>query len=209
MEQLKVAGLLRPPVELLTCGLCARWLSQASPLSSLPVVGVLSCGHVFHAECLEHSVPQGQKQDPPCPHCVSSERSLKSASSKSLTQSSSSKGILKSFSHASTSAKNKLSRVGVITDDGSGAGKEPQLSKFPSSSGSSKSQLSTFFGDKTTLGKSISKRAFPFIRRKDSLLGECRFRKPGSPARVSPEKDFTVEEHSQSKEARSTSFRSP
>ncbi|KAJ0095237.1 hypothetical protein Patl1_15965 [Pistacia atlantica] len=60
------------------CGLCERFLSQRSPWSSrrivrsgdMPVVGVLSCRHVFHAECLEQATPKTHRGDPPCPLCV-------------------------------------------------------------------------------------------------------------------------------------------
>ncbi|KAF2299205.1 hypothetical protein GH714_030961 [Hevea brasiliensis] len=60
------------------CGLCERFLSQRSPWSSrrivrsgdMPVAGVLSCCHVFHAECLEQTTPKAHKNDPPCPLCV-------------------------------------------------------------------------------------------------------------------------------------------
>ncbi|KAJ4972860.1 hypothetical protein NE237_006034 [Protea cynaroides] len=63
------------------CGLCDRLLSQKSPWSSrrivrsgdMPVTGVLSCCHVFHADCLEKTIPKTQKLDPPCPLCVRSE----------------------------------------------------------------------------------------------------------------------------------------
>ncbi|OVA12190.1 zinc finger protein [Macleaya cordata] len=63
------------------CGLCERFLSQRSPWSSrrivrngdMPVTGVLSCCHVFHADCLEQTTPKMQKQDPPCPLCSRSE----------------------------------------------------------------------------------------------------------------------------------------
>ncbi|XP_058080056.1 uncharacterized protein LOC131228197 isoform X2 [Magnolia sinica] len=59
------------------CGLCGRLLSQKSPWSSyrivrtgdMPIAGVLSCSHVFHAECLDQTTPKTQIHDPPCPMC--------------------------------------------------------------------------------------------------------------------------------------------
>lgn len=62
------------------CGLCERLLSQRSPWSSLrivrsgdmPVAGVLSCWHVYHADCLDQTTPKAQKHDPPCPLCAKS-----------------------------------------------------------------------------------------------------------------------------------------
>ncbi|KAK6931250.1 hypothetical protein RJ641_003043 [Dillenia turbinata] len=69
------------PPESFRCGLCDRLLSQRSPWSSrrivrsgdMPVAGVLSCCHVFHAECLEQTTPKTRTNDPPCPICVKSE----------------------------------------------------------------------------------------------------------------------------------------
>ncbi|KAK9116699.1 hypothetical protein Sjap_015646 [Stephania japonica] len=60
------------------CGLCNRLLSQRSPWSSrrivrsgdMPVTGVLSCRHVFHADCLDQTTPKMQRHDPPCPVCA-------------------------------------------------------------------------------------------------------------------------------------------
>ncbi|XP_057840683.1 uncharacterized protein LOC131050499 isoform X2 [Cryptomeria japonica] len=60
------------------CALCEKWLFQKSPWGShrmvrstdMPVAGVLSCSHVYHAECLEQTTPKSQKHDPPCPLCA-------------------------------------------------------------------------------------------------------------------------------------------
>ncbi|KAK9129115.1 hypothetical protein Syun_017912 [Stephania yunnanensis] len=61
------------------CGLCRKLLWQKSPWSSyrmvrggcdMPVAGVLSCSHVFHAECLEQVTPKAESCDPPCPLCL-------------------------------------------------------------------------------------------------------------------------------------------
>lgn len=59
------------------CGLCERHLSQRSPWGSrriirsgdMPIAGVLSCWHVYHAECLERITPKTCINDPPCPLC--------------------------------------------------------------------------------------------------------------------------------------------
>lgn len=66
------------PSDTFRCGLCERFLLQRSPWSShrivrsgdMPVVGVLSCCHVFHADCLEQTTPRTQKSDPACPICL-------------------------------------------------------------------------------------------------------------------------------------------
>lgn len=67
--------------ETFKCGLCDRFLSQRSPWSSrrivksgdMPITGVLSCRHVFHADCLDQTTPKTRKNDPPCPLCVKPE----------------------------------------------------------------------------------------------------------------------------------------
>ncbi|XP_058096402.1 uncharacterized protein LOC131242050 [Magnolia sinica] len=73
-------GFSHNPSEGSKCGLCERFLSHRSPWSSrrivrsgdMPVAGVLSCRHVYHAECLEQMTPKTQKHDPPCPLCMKS-----------------------------------------------------------------------------------------------------------------------------------------
>ncbi|XP_047323101.1 uncharacterized protein LOC124926834, partial [Impatiens glandulifera] len=69
------------------CGLCEKYLFQRSPWSShrivrsgdMPVAGVLSCRHVFHAECLDQTTPKGGKSDPPCPLCMKQEEETASS----------------------------------------------------------------------------------------------------------------------------------
>lgn len=59
------------------CGLCSKFLFQKSPFGAckliysgdMPVSSILSCCHVYHAECLERITPKTQKLDPPCPIC--------------------------------------------------------------------------------------------------------------------------------------------
>lgn len=60
------------------CSLCGRPLWQKSPWTShhsfrngdMPAAGVLPCGHIFHAECLEETTPRALIRDPPCPLCL-------------------------------------------------------------------------------------------------------------------------------------------
>ncbi|KAJ7953834.1 RING/U-box superfamily protein [Quillaja saponaria] len=78
---IEISGCSHPPSVGFRCGLCERFLSQRSPWSSrrivrcgdLPITGVLSCCHVFHAECLEQTTSKTRKNDPPCPLCVKSD----------------------------------------------------------------------------------------------------------------------------------------
>ncbi|GMI73289.1 hypothetical protein like AT4G39140 [Hibiscus trionum] len=69
-------------VDLQICGVCSKLLSEKSLWSSqkiiisdeLSVVAVLTCGHVYHAECLEYKTPEIDKYDPPCPICTLGEK---------------------------------------------------------------------------------------------------------------------------------------
>ncbi|KAI3698969.1 hypothetical protein L2E82_42912 [Cichorium intybus] len=87
------------------CGLCERFLSQRSPWSSrqiirsgdFPVTGVLSCRHVFHAECLDQTTPKTQKGDPPCPVCVKSENNKNCTETRVLSKSKNGVPRLKPF----------------------------------------------------------------------------------------------------------------
>ncbi|XP_017221658.2 uncharacterized protein LOC108198414 [Daucus carota subsp. sativus] len=75
------------------CGLCERYLSQRSPWGSrsivrsgdMPVAGILSCRHIFHAECLEQTTPKARRNDPPCPLCAR-ENEVKSGEQRSCSK---------------------------------------------------------------------------------------------------------------------------
>ncbi|XVE91514.1 hypothetical protein REPUB_Repub01dG0016400 [Reevesia pubescens] len=74
----EIVGRSCTPADGFKCALCEIFLSQRSPWSSrrivrssdMPVAGVLSCRHIFHAECLEQTTPKTHKNDPPCPICA-------------------------------------------------------------------------------------------------------------------------------------------
>ncbi|KAM0007663.1 putative transcription factor C2H2 family [Helianthus debilis subsp. tardiflorus] len=73
-----------PTVEIMTCGICSKLLTERSSWSShklmatngLPVVSVLICGHVYHAECLENMTSEINKYDPACPVCTLGEKKV-------------------------------------------------------------------------------------------------------------------------------------
>ncbi|XP_047972671.1 uncharacterized protein LOC125215325 [Salvia hispanica] len=83
-----------PPADLQTCGVCAKlltmrssweWASQKIVSSNeLAVVSILTCGHVYHAECLEHMTPEINKYDPACPVCTYGEKQAVKMSEKAL-----------------------------------------------------------------------------------------------------------------------------
>ncbi|KAK6159497.1 hypothetical protein DH2020_006811 [Rehmannia glutinosa] len=66
--------------DLQTCGICTKLLTDRSSLgwssqkmiytNELAVVSVLTCGHVYHAECLEYMTSEINKYDPACPVCT-------------------------------------------------------------------------------------------------------------------------------------------
>ncbi|KAL9665400.1 hypothetical protein QQ045_020820 [Rhodiola kirilowii] len=74
----EVSGRFNVNSESFKCAICERFLSQRSPWSSrrivrngdMPIASVLSCRHVFHAECLERETLKASKSDPPCPLCA-------------------------------------------------------------------------------------------------------------------------------------------
>ncbi|KAL1558027.1 hypothetical protein AAHA92_08542 [Salvia divinorum] len=83
-----------PPTNLQTCGVCAKlltmrsswgWASQKIVSSNeLAVVSILTCGHVYHAECLDHMTPEINKYDPACPVCTYGEKQAVRMSEKAL-----------------------------------------------------------------------------------------------------------------------------
>ncbi|XVE93682.1 hypothetical protein REPUB_Repub01dG0215100 [Reevesia pubescens] len=81
-----------PSVDLQTCGVCSKVLSEKSLWSSqkiiisneLSVVAVLTCGHVYHAECLEKMTPEIEKYDPACPICTLGEKKTHKLSEKAF-----------------------------------------------------------------------------------------------------------------------------
>ncbi|XP_044509113.1 uncharacterized protein LOC123228001 [Mangifera indica] len=67
------------PVNLQTCCVCSKLLSE------FVVVAVLTCGHVFHADCLENITAEIHKYDPACPVCILGEKKTLKLSEKALT----------------------------------------------------------------------------------------------------------------------------
>ncbi|KAL1544234.1 hypothetical protein AAHA92_21110 [Salvia divinorum] len=83
-----------PPTDLQTCGVCARLLTMRSSWgwtsqkivsnNELAVVSILTCGHVYHAECLEYTTPEIKMYDPACPVCTYGEKQAVKMSEKAL-----------------------------------------------------------------------------------------------------------------------------
>ncbi|KAL6546002.1 hypothetical protein OROGR_009876 [Orobanche gracilis] len=68
-----------PSLDLQACGICTKLLTDRSSLgcgsqkiiyaNEIAVVSVLTCGHIYHAECLDYMTPEIDKYDPACPIC--------------------------------------------------------------------------------------------------------------------------------------------
>ncbi|KAJ1388608.1 Zinc finger, RING-type [Sesbania bispinosa] len=101
------------PVDLQTCGVCSKLLTEKSSWSAqkiiasndLSVVSVLICGHVYHAECLESMTPEINKYDPACPICTFGEKQTLKLSEKALK------------AEMDLKARNKKSRNRIVDSD--------------------------------------------------------------------------------------------
>lgn len=71
-----------PSLDLRTCGICGKLLTEKSTWGA--VVAVLTCGHVFHSECLENMTLEINKYDPACPVCTFGEKQVLKMSEKGL-----------------------------------------------------------------------------------------------------------------------------
>ncbi|XP_073312854.1 uncharacterized protein [Primulina huaijiensis] len=79
-----------PSLDLQTCGVCSKLLTERSSFrwsshissNELAVVSVLTCGHVYHSECLENMTPEINKYDPDCPVCIFGEKHVMKMSEK-------------------------------------------------------------------------------------------------------------------------------
>lgn len=202
-----------------TCGVCSRTLSQRSPWSSnrmvgsatdCAVVGVLVCGHVYHAECLEQATPESLRQDPSCPQCGTEEKPApKVVNSEPFSL----RGGAFRANGVLTTSRNKLSRIGAVPDEllhsectSSRAGSYGGKGILSREGAKLWSQGDTSQSDRQPLNKSLSRKQLSFrnwsLRESSS---DVRWR-PASPARVSPE---TSGEDSiaLTKKSRSSSFR--
>ncbi|KAM7275027.1 hypothetical protein ACFE04_016893 [Oxalis oulophora] len=72
-----------------SCGVCLKPMADKSSWSSqriisCDVVAVLTCGHVYHAECLENMTSEIDKYDPACPVCMLGVKQARKLSEKAL-----------------------------------------------------------------------------------------------------------------------------
>ncbi|BFG41464.1 hypothetical protein CerSpe_277380 [Prunus speciosa] len=172
-----------PPVDLQTCGVCSKLLTEKSSWSGqkiianneLSVVAVLICGHVYHAECLENMTSEINKYDPACPLCTFGEKQIHKLSEKALK------------AEMDLKARNKRSRNRVLDLDSDSVvfdrlksssghqGKGPKMgssSSMRSSSGKPFLRRHFSFGSKSTraLSENHSTRKKGFFWAKSSKM---------------------------------------
>ncbi|GAB4837880.1 hypothetical protein Ancab_027406 [Ancistrocladus abbreviatus] len=159
-------------IDLQTCGVCSKFLTEKSACSSqkiiagneLSVVAVLTCGHVYHAECLENITPEINKYDPACQVCAFGEKQASRLSGKMLKA----EKDMKARSH-----KKFRNRV-VDTDDSvefdclKGNGHEIRGPKMSSSSSLKSSSLKPFLRRHFSFGSKGAESAseIPTVKRK-------------------------------------------
>ncbi|KAH7575027.1 hypothetical protein ACOSP7_005587 [Xanthoceras sorbifolium] len=141
-------------VDLQTCGVCSKLSSDNS------VVAVLTCGHVYHAECLENITAEVNKYDPACPVCTLGEKKTLKLSEKAL------KAEMESKAKSNKRSRNRIanSNLGshsVMFDRHKGSGPEGKGPKMASSSSM-----------KSTSGKPFLRRHFSFGSKGSRSLSE-------------------------------------
>ncbi|XWS62753.1 hypothetical protein CRYUN_Cryun06bG0038000 [Craigia yunnanensis] len=143
-----------PSVDLQTCGVCSKLLSEKSLWSSqkiiisseLSVVAVLTCGHVYHAECLENMAPEIDKYDPACPICTLGEKKMHKLSEKAFKAEKDFKAKI-----------NKISRSRIVDSDIDG---DPALFNHQKSSEHEGNASSSSM--KSSLGRPFLRKHFSF-----------------------------------------------
>ncbi|XP_059433691.1 uncharacterized protein LOC132179976 isoform X1 [Corylus avellana] len=156
-----------PSVDLQTCGVCSKLLTEKSSWSGqkiianneLSVVAVLTCGHVYHAECLENMTPEINKYDPACPVCTFGEKQTLKLSEKALR------------AEMDLKARNKRSRNRVVDSDLDGDSFVLDRLKSGERHGKGpKMALSSSM--KSSLGKPFLRRHFSFGSKGSKSLSE-------------------------------------
>ncbi|KAG2705718.1 hypothetical protein I3760_05G069800 [Carya illinoinensis] len=156
-----------PSVDLQTCGVCLKLLTEKSSWSSqkiianieLSVVAVLTCGHVYHAECLENFTPEINKYDPSCPVCTFGEKQTLKLSEKALK------------AEMDLRARNKRLRNRVVDSDLDGD--SFVLDRLKNSGRQGKGPVMALSSSmKSTLGKPFSRRHFSFGSKGSKSMSE-------------------------------------
>lgn len=141
-------------VDMQTCGVCSKLLSE------LCVVAVLTCGHLYHADCLENITAEINKYDPACPVCTLGEKKTHKLSERAL------KSEMESKARNNKRWKNRivdsnLDSNSVVLDRHKGSGYEGKGPKMASSSSL-----------KSSSGKPFLKRHFSFGSKGSRSLSE-------------------------------------
>ncbi|XP_039125516.1 uncharacterized protein LOC120261627 isoform X2 [Dioscorea cayenensis subsp. rotundata] len=116
--------------DLQTCGVCAKLLKHRPRRrigDEIPVVSVLVCGHVYHADCLESVTPETDRYDPSCPVCTYGDKY------KSLI-----------LAKAELKARSKIPRITVIDIDSDPVSEHEKFTKDAKLVSNSSMMKSTF-----------------------------------------------------------------
>ncbi|CAL1353571.1 unnamed protein product [Linum trigynum] len=145
-------------MDLQACGVCLKLLTERSAWSTqklianneLSVVAVLTCGHAYHAECLETLTPEMSKYDPSCPICTLGEKQTLKLCQRAMKAEMDLKA-----------AKNKRSRSRVVDSDADGDSLNGDHFKLPGHEGRKGPKLGSSSSMKTSTSK-LLKRHFSF-----------------------------------------------
>ncbi|CAI0437932.1 unnamed protein product [Linum tenue] len=146
-------------MDLQTCGICLKLLTEKSVWSTrkliasneLSVVAVLTCGHAYHAECLETLTPEITKYDPSCPICTLGEKQTLKLCRRAMKAEMDLKA-----------AKNKKSRSRVVDSDPDEDSLNGDHVKFPGREERKGPKLGSSSSMKTSTSKPFLKRHFSF-----------------------------------------------
>ncbi|XP_043708997.1 uncharacterized protein LOC122658155 [Telopea speciosissima] len=152
-----------PSVDMQTCGVCSKHLTERSSWSSqkiiatseLSVVAVLVCGHVFHAECLEHMTPEKDRYDPACPLCMGGEKHVSKMSGKASRMEADLKARSNKISRNRV-VDSDLDGDSVVPDEWKGTGRQGKVLKLGPSSSFGKPFLRRHFSLGSNRSKSLS-----------------------------------------------------
>lgn len=119
-----------PSADLQTCGVCSKLLKHRPRRRTgdeIPVVSVLVCGHVYHADCLESVTPETDRYDPSCHVCTYGDKYRSVILPKSELK-----------------ARNKIPRIAVVDIDDDPVSEHGKFTKDPKLVSNSGMMKSTF-----------------------------------------------------------------
>ncbi|CAN0891391.1 hypothetical protein LINGRAHAP2_LOCUS16956 [Linum grandiflorum] len=164
-------------MDLQACGICLKLLTDRSLWSAqklvanneLPVVAILTCGHVYHAECLETLTHEISKYDPSCPICTLGVKQTLKLSQKAMK------------AEMEMKAKRKKSRKRVVDSDAVDGGGDSSRSDNVVKSGREGKgpKLGSSSSMKNPSSKAFLKKHFAFGSKASRSLSENHAKRKG------------------------------